>query len=86
MQIAICIIGFIVNFISLLLVIKIDVGFCTIGDVILAFFLSLISLTGLAPVPLVGAIFLAFIPTIAALLAIAILKLENSGLFGKKLF
>ena len=86
MQIAICIIGFIANFITLLLAVKTNGGTCTIGDAILAFFFSFLSLTGLVPIPLVFAIIVAFSPTIAALGTIAIFKLEDSDFFNKEIF
>lgn len=86
MQIAICVISFIANFIMLLLAVKVNVGSCTIGDAILAFLFSLLSLTSLTPIPLIMAAIIAFIPTIAALIAIAIFKLEDSKFFDKELF
>lgn len=86
MQIVICTISFIINFITLLMAVKVYTGSCTIGDILLAFLFNFLSFTGLLPIPLVAAVILAFSPTIAALGAIALYKLENSDFFDKKLF
>lgn len=86
MQIVICIISFIINFITLLLSAKIDLGSCTVRDVILTFIFSLLSLVSLTPIPLAIAAIVAFSPTVAAFVTMAIFKLENSNFFDKKLF